>query len=53
MNEVHQLANDGGICRRDVVGHLYIEKRSTRIPTIYHAAQAFLLWTNPLQQPSY
>jgi hypothetical protein len=31
-----------------VVGHLYIEKRSTRIPTIHHAAQAFVLWTNPL-----
>jgi hypothetical protein len=30
-----------------VVGHLYIEKRSTRIPTIHHAVQAFVLWTNP------
>jgi hypothetical protein len=30
------------------VGHLYIEKMSTRIPTINHAAQAFVLWTTPL-----
>ena len=30
-----------------VVGHLYIEKRSTRVPTI-PAAQAFVPWTNPL-----
>ena len=52
MNDAHQLANAlltvvfaGAMF---VVGHLYIEKRSTRIPTINHAAQAFVLWSNPL-----
>jgi hypothetical protein len=51
MNEVHQLANAlltmvfAAVML--VVGHLYIEKRSTKIPTI-PAAQAFVLWTNPL-----
>jgi hypothetical protein len=30
-----------------VVGHLYIEKKSTKIPTINHAAQAFVLSTTP------
>jgi len=52
MNEVHQLANALWTvvfaAAMFVVGHLYIEKRSTRIPTIHQAAQAFVLWTNPL-----
>jgi hypothetical protein len=52
MNEAHQLANAlltvVFAAAMVVVGHLYIEKRSTRIPTIHHAAQAFVLWTNPL-----
>jgi hypothetical protein len=52
MNEVHQLANAlltvVFAAVMVVVGHLYIEKRSTRIPTIHHAAQAFVIWTNPL-----
>jgi hypothetical protein len=52
MNEVHQLANTlltvVFAAAMFVVGHLYIEKKSTRIPTIHHAAQAFVLWTNPL-----
>ena len=30
-----------------VVGHWYIEKRSTKIPAI-PTAQAFVPWTNPL-----
>ena len=51
MNEVHQLASAlltvVFAAAMFVVGHLYIE-RSTRIPTINHAAQAFVLWTNPL-----
>jgi hypothetical protein len=51
MNEVHQLANAlltvVFAAAMFVVGHLYIEKRST-IPTIHHAAQAFVLGTNPL-----
>jgi len=52
MNEVHQLASvlltAVFAAAMFVVGHLYIEKRSTRIPTINHAAQAFVLWTNPV-----
>ena len=52
MNEVHQLANAlltvVFAAAMFVVGHLYIEKMSTRIPTINHASQAFVLWTNPL-----
>ena len=52
MNQVHQLANAlltvVFAAAIFVVSHLYIEKRSTRIPTIHHAAQAFVLWTNPL-----
>ena len=52
MNEVHQLANAlltvVFAAVMFVVGHLYIEKRSTRIPTIHHAAQAFVLLTTPL-----
>jgi hypothetical protein len=51
MNEVHQLANAlltiVFAAAMFVVGHLYIEKMSTRIPTINHAAQAFVLWTTP------
>jgi hypothetical protein len=50
MNEVHQLANAlltvVFAAAIFVVSHLYIEKRSTRIPTTRHAAQAFVLWTN-------
>ena len=52
MNEVHQLANAlltvVFSAAMLLVGHLYIEKMSTRIPTINHASQAFVLWTNPL-----
>jgi len=52
MNEVHQLANAlltvVFAAAIFVVSHLYIQKRSTRIPTNRHAAQAFVLWTNPL-----
>jgi hypothetical protein len=52
MNEVHQLANAlltvVFAAAMFVVGHLYIEKRSTRILTNRHAAQAFVVWTNPL-----
>ena len=52
MNEVHQLANAlltvVFAAVMVVVGHLYIEKRSARIPTINHAAQAFVLLTTPL-----
>jgi hypothetical protein len=52
MNEVHQLANAlltvVFAAAMFVVGHLYIEKRATTIPTINHAAQAFVLWTTPL-----
>jgi hypothetical protein len=51
MNEVHQLANAlltvVFAAAMFVVGHLYIEKRSTR-PTSHHTAQALVLWTNPL-----
>jgi hypothetical protein len=51
MNEVHQLANAVltvvFAAAMFVMGHLYIEKRSARIPTISHAAQAFVLWTPP------
>jgi len=49
MNEVDQLANAlltiVFAAAMFVLGHLYIEKRST---TINHAAQAFVLWTTPL-----
>ena len=52
MNEVHQLANAlltvVFAATMIVLGHLHIEKMSTRIPTNRHAAQAFVLWTNPL-----
>jgi hypothetical protein len=52
MNEVHQLANAlltvVFAAAMFVVGHLYIEKRSTRIPAIHHTAQASVLSTNPL-----
>jgi hypothetical protein len=52
MNQVHQLANAlltvVFAAAMLLVGHLYIEKMSTRIPTINHAAQAFVLWTTPL-----
>jgi hypothetical protein len=52
MNQVHQLANAlltvVFAVAMFVVGHLYIEKRSARIPTINHAAQAFVLLTTPL-----
>jgi hypothetical protein len=52
MNQVHQLANTlltiVFAVAMFVVGHLYIEKRSARIPTINHAAQAFVLLTTPL-----
>jgi hypothetical protein len=54
MNQVHQLANAlltvVFAAAMLLVGHLYIEKMSTRIPTINHAAQAFVLWTTPLQK---
>jgi hypothetical protein len=52
MNQVHQLANAlltvVFAAAMFLVGHLYIEKMSTRIPTISLASQAFVLWTNPL-----
>jgi hypothetical protein len=55
MNEVHQLASAlltiVFAAVMFVVGHLYIENRSTRIPVI-PAAQAFMPWTNPLQKTS-
>jgi hypothetical protein len=48
MNEVHQLASAlltiVFAAVMFVVGHLYIENKSTRIPTV----QAFVQWTNPL-----
>jgi len=51
MKEVHQLASALltllFAAVMFVVGHLYIEKRSTKIPTIANA-NAFVLWTNPL-----
>jgi hypothetical protein len=51
MNEVHQLANAlltiVFAAVMFVVGHLYIENKSTRIPAI-PANQAFMPWTNPL-----
>jgi hypothetical protein len=51
MIQVHQLASAlltmAFAALMFVVGHLYIENRSTRIPTI-PAAQAFVPWTNPL-----
>jgi hypothetical protein len=51
MNEVHQLANAlltvVFAAAMFVVGHLHIEKMSTRVPTI-PSAQAFVLWTSPL-----
>ncbi len=51
MIQVHQLASAlltmVFAALMVVVGHLYIEKRSTKVPTI-PAAQAFVLWTTPL-----
>jgi hypothetical protein len=51
MNEVHQLANAlltiVFAAVMFVVGHLYIENKSTRIPAI-PATQAFMPRTNPL-----
>ena len=51
MREVHQLASALltllFAAVMFVVGHLYIEKRWTKIPTIANA-NAFVLWTNPL-----
>jgi hypothetical protein len=51
MKEVHQLASALltllFAAVMFVVGHLYIEKRWTKIPTIANA-NAFVLWTNPL-----
>jgi len=51
MIQVHQLASAlltmVFAALMFVVGHLYIEKRSTRIPAI-PAAQAIVPWTNPL-----
>jgi hypothetical protein len=51
MIQVHQLASAlltmVFAALMFVVGHLYIEKRSTRVPTIA-TAQAFVPWTNPL-----
>ena len=50
MNEVHQLANAlltiVFAAVMFVVGHLYIENKSTRIPA--PATQAFMPRTNPL-----
>jgi hypothetical protein len=52
MNEIHQLANAlltvVFAAAMFVVGHLYIEKMSTRIPTTNHASLAFVLRTAPL-----
>jgi hypothetical protein len=51
MNEVHQLASAlltiVFAAVMFVVGHLYIENKSTRIPTV----QAFVPWTNPCKNP--
>jgi hypothetical protein len=51
MNEVHQMANAlltiVFAAVMFVVGHLYIENKSTRIPAI-PATQAFMPWTTPL-----
>jgi hypothetical protein len=51
MIQVHQLASAlltmVFAALMFVVGHLYIEKRPTRIPTI-PAAQAFVPWITPL-----
>ena len=51
MIQVHQLANAlltmVFAAFMVAVGHLYIENRSTRVPTI-PAALAFVAWTNPL-----
>jgi hypothetical protein len=40
MNEVHQLAN--------ALLTVVFAAAATTIPTINHAAQAFVLWTTPL-----